>query len=206
MKKIGVILCLLFVLLGYVNADTSKDIIIKYNYTDNTSKHTKEIVDNKVEYSLNNDKIRIVLDENVSEDLNIMFFEASNESLAWLKTKVEIDKHDNVYYFKILNNKENIVSGISLEEYSNENKIVRIYDNNGNEIENITNDCYIVIGQSSEIKTDNNEVVNVYKDLIDMTNSEKSNNTLHIIFIIILCTILVILLAIIKTRKENKNE
>ncbi len=206
MKKIGVILCLLFVLLGNVNADTSKDIVIKYNYTDNTSKHTKEIVDNKVEYDLNDDKIRIVLNENVSKDLNIMLFEVSNESLEWLKTKVEIDENDNVYYLKILDNKENILSGISLEEYSNEDKIIKIYDNNGNQIEKITNDCYIVIGQAGEIKTDNNEDINVYEDLVDIIKGDETNNAPLVIFIILLCTILVILLAIIKTRKERENE
>ena len=206
MKKIGVILGLLFVLLGNVNAETSKDIIVKYNYTDNTSKHTKEIVDNKVEYDLNDDRIRILLDENVSKDLNIMLFEASNESLEWLKTKVEIEESDNVYYLKILNSKENIISGISLEEYSNEEKIIKIYDNNGNEIENITNDCYIVIGQKSDIKNENNEEVNVYEDLVDIIKGEETNNEPLVIFIILLCTILVIVLVIIKTRKEKENE
>lgn len=206
MKKICVILCLLFAFLGNINADTSKDIIVKYNYSDNTSKHTKEIVDNKVEYNLNDDKIRILLDENVSKDLNIMFFEVSNESLEWLKSKIEIEESDNVYYLKILNNKENIISGISLEEYSNEDKIIKIYDNNGNQIENITNDCYIVIGKKSDIKNENNEDVNVYEDLVDTIKGEEKNNTPFVIFIILLCTILVILLVIIKTRKEKENE
>lgn len=206
MKKIGVILCLLFILLGNINADTGKDIIIKYNYTDNTSKHTKEIIDNKVEYNLNDDKIRIVIDEDVSKDLNIMLFEVSNDSLEWLKTKIEIEESDNVYYLKILNNKENIISGISLEEYSNEDKTIKIYDNNGNQIENITNDCYIVIGHKSDIKNENNEDVNVYEDLVDTIKGEETNNAPLVIFIILLCTILVILLVIIKTRKEKENE
>jgi len=205
MKKMGLVICLLFVLLGSINAETSKDIMIKYEYTDNTSKNTKEIVDNKVEYELNEDKVKLSLSD--SKNINVIFFEISTESLEWLKTKVEINKDANVYYLKILNNKdENIIPSITISEYSGEEKVITIYDEYGNKMENVQGDCYIVIEKVEKTQVENNEDINVYKGNIDITKGEESSRGPLIIFIILLATIFVILLIVVKTRKDKDNE
>lgn len=205
MKKIGLFICLLFVLFGNVNAETSKDIMIKYKYTDNISKHTKEIVDNKVEYELNEDKVKISLSD--SKNINVVFFEVSDESLEWLKSRIDISKDANVYYLKLLNIKdENIIPSITINEYSGEEKVITIYDEYGNKIENVKGDCYIVIEKVEKTQTENNEDINVYKENIDITKGEESSRVPLIIFIVLLATILVILLIIVKTRKDKDNE
>lgn len=206
MKKIGLLICLLFILLGNVNAETSKDIMIKYEYKDNTSKYTKKIVDNKAEYEINEDKIKILL--SASKDINVLFFEVSTESLEWLKTKADISKEANVYYLKILNsnNESEEIPDISIEEYSGENKVITIYNENGNKIENVQCDCYIAIEKSDKAQIQNNENVNVYKDLIDIIKGEEQSRNPLIIFVITLITIFVILLIIVKTRKDKDNE
>lgn len=205
MKKIGLFLCLVFLLLGNVNAETSKDIMIKYKYTDNISKHTKEIVENKVEYELNEDKVKISLSD--SENINVIFFEVSNESLEWLKTKIYISKDANVYYLKVLNNKdENIIPSITIREYSGEEKVITIYDEYGNKIEKVQSDCYIVIEKTEKTEIENNEDINIYKDNVDIVKGEEKNRGPLIIIIICLSIIFITLLIFVKTRKDKDNE
>lgn len=205
MKRIGLFLCMFFIFLGSVNAATTKDIMIKYKYTDNTSKHTKEIVDNKVEYELNNDKIKILLSD--SANINIIFFEVSNESLEWLKSKIEINNDTNVYYLKVLNSKdEKTIPSVTINEYSGEEKIITIYDINGNKIENVQGDCYIVIEKVDNTEVENDENVNVYKDLVDTIKGEESSREPLIIFAICLGIIFVILLVFVILRKDKDNE
>ncbi len=205
MKKIGIIFCLLFILISNVNAETSKDIMIKYQYTDNTSKYIKEIVDNKVEYEFNEDKVKILLNDD--KDINVIFFEASTESLEWLKTKIDIIKDSNVYYLKVINKKnEKIIPSITITEYSGEEKVITIYDENGNKIEKVQNDCYIVIEKVKKIQVENNEDVNINEDMIEIIKGEETSGGALIIFVISLITIFIILLVIVKTRKDKENE
>lgn len=205
MKKIGLILCLFFILLSSVNSETSKDIMIKYEYTDNTSKHTKEIVDNRVEYELNEDKIKIILSE--SKDMNVILFEVSTESLEWLKTKVDISKDANVYYLKVLNIKdEKTISNITIEECSGKQKVITIYDENGNKIENPQNDCYIVIEKVDNTETKNNEEININKENLVTTKGEQLNIEPLIIVIICLSIIFILLIILVKIRKDKENE
>lgn len=205
MKKIGLIISLLLLILGNINAYTSKDVMIKYQYIDNTSKHTKEIVDNKVGYELNEDKIKITLSD--SKNISVIFFEVSNESLEWLKTKAEIGKDANVYYLKVLNSiEEKTIPSIIINEYSDEEKIIKIYDVDGNKIDNAQGDCYIVIEKADNTEIEYNEDTNVYKENIEIKKGEKTNREPLIIFIIYLIINLIFLFIFVKLRKDKENE
>ena len=206
MKKIGLVFCLLLILLTNVKADTSKDIMIKYEYTDKTSEITKEVTDNKVEYNLNEDKVKLELEGN-TDNINILFFEVSKESLDWLKTKVNINENSNVYYLKFLVEKDNELNvTVTVDEMSGENKVVKIYDKNGNELQKAVNNCYVVIEKVNEeqVKIDEEEVD---KDNVTLTNPQKTESNISplIIFIIVLTAIFIILIFIVRTRKDKDN-
>lgn len=205
MKKICLNICLIFMLLSNVNASTSKDIMIKYKYTDNTSKYTKELIDDKVEYQINEDKVKILLNE--SKNINVMFFQVSTDSLEWLKSKIDINKEANVYYFKLLNNSDNnITSNITIEEYSGVQKKITIYDENGNKIEKIKNDCYVIIEKLENKEIENNENINIYIENVDTIKGHETSRLPLIIFVIFLTIIFIILHTIVKIRKDKDNE
>lgn len=206
MEKIGLIFCLLVVLFSNVIAATSKDIMIKYEYTDKTSEFKKEVIDNKVEYVLNEDKILLKFDGN-NKNPSVLFFEVSKESLEWLKEKVDINENSNIYYLKFLD-EDSIESNLSItvEEISSENKVVNIYDKNGNKLEKATNNCYVVVEFVSENKVEfENEETDKECVIPTIPKQEKSISPL-LIFVIPLTVIFIVLIIIIKTRKDKENE